>query len=116
MPHIFVNEDSNVINIRFTQEYDPTFLERLYLEIDKIILSKGFFYIFVELKGLTLTYLSKNREWLEMTMNNASIPKYYDYLVEVRIFNTPFITRQILSILSKCVVDIKRKVKFVKDI
>lgn len=115
MPIIFVNDDSNVINIQFTTESDPTFLERLYEEMDNIILSKGFFYIFVELKGLSLTYLSKNRDWLESTMGNASIPKYYEYLVEVRIFNTPFITRQILSLLSKCVVDIKEKVKFVKD-
>lgn len=114
MPEIFVHENSNVINIKFSNESDPTFLDRLYVEMDSIIASKGFFYIFIEMKGLTLNYLSNNRDWLENTMRNDSISQYYDKLVEIQIFNTPFITRQILSILSKCIVDIKKKVKFVK--
>lgn len=114
MPHIFVNENSNVINIQFSHEDDPDFLERLYGEMDNIIKTMGFFYIFIEMKGLTLTYLSKNREWLEKAITNKSISQYYDFLVEVHIFNSPFITRQILSILSKCIVDVKKKVKFIK--
>ena len=114
MPEIFVHENSNVINIQFTNDRDPTFLDRLYSEINTITEKKGYFYIFVEMKGLTLTYLSKNRQWLESTMTHPLVSKYYDFLVEIQIFNTPFITRQILSILSKCSVDIKRKVKFIK--
>jgi len=114
MPLIFVNPDSNVINIKFSLEHDPTFIDRLYSEMNNLIQKVGRFYIFIEMRGLTLTYLSKNRQWLEQTMKSQEITKYYDYLVEVRIFNSPFITRQILSILSKCIVDIKKKVKFIK--
>lgn len=114
MPLIFINENSNVINIKFTTESDPTFLDRLYLEMDKIVKTSGYFYIFIEMKGLTLTYLAKNRAWLEDMLKSASIPHYYEFLVEVRIYNAPFITRQILSILSKCIVDIRTKVKFIK--
>lgn len=114
MPDIFVHEDSNVINIKFSNESDPTFLDRLYSEMDDIIQKRGFFYIFVEMKGISLTYLSKNREWLESTVAQPSVQQYYDFLVEIQIFNTPFITRHILSILSKCSVDIKKKLKFVK--
>jgi len=114
MPIIFVNPGSNVLNIKFSPESDPTFMDRVYLEMNNMIEKVGMFYIFIDMKGMTLTYLSKNRKWLEQTVKTPEINKYYEYLVEVRIFNAPFITRQILSILSKCIVDIKKKVKFIK--
>jgi hypothetical protein len=38
---------------------------------------------------------------------------YNQYLLEVKIFNAPFISKQIYAILSRFVKDLKKKVKFI---
>jgi hypothetical protein len=55
----------------------------------------------------------KNREWIESMMTNLDTNMYNQYLLEVQIFNAPFISKQIYAILSRFVKDLKKKVKFI---
>lgn len=112
MTVISVDLERDILFIKFTPIPQDGFMEKMKFYVDQLN-KKNRYHVHIDLKGLNITYLSKNREWLENMLKSPEIMGYTDNLVEVLIFNAPFIAKQIYAILAKYTKNIKDKIKFV---
>ena len=110
---ISILPETNIVHIQYTANLPTNFVEYINNSITQVIGSYHSFNIHLDLKGLNITTLVQNRSWVESLMNNLDTNTYNEYLYEVKIFNAPFISKQIYTIMSRFVKDIKKKVVFV---
>ena len=112
MTVITVDLERDILFIKFTPIPEEGFIDKMRVYINQLN-AKSNYHVHIDLKGLNITYLSKNREWLENMLKSPELMGYTDNLVEVLIFNAPFIAKQIYAILGRYTKNIKEKIKFV---
>ena len=112
MTVITVDYENDILFIKFTPIPETGFTEKLRSYIIHLN-SKNRYHVHIDLKGLNITHLSKNRLWLEKMLKSPELMGYTDNLVEILIFNAPFIAKQIYAILARYTKNIKEKIKFV---
>jgi len=113
---IHVVPNSNIVHIQYCVNLPDNFVEMIHPTIQGVIAQHQMFAIHLDLKGLNITTLMQNRVWVESLLSRLDAPSYNTFLIEVRIFNAPFISRQIYSIMSRFIKDMKNKVIFVPKI
>ena len=112
MTVITIDLENDILFIKFTPIPEDDFMDKMRLYINQLN-NKNKYHVHIDLKGLNITYLSKNRVWLEDMLKSPELMGYTDNLVEVLIFNAPFIAKQIYTILARYTKNIKDKIKFV---
>lgn len=112
MTVITADMQNDILFIQFTPVPEEGFMEKMRLYINQLN-AKNRYHVHIDLKGLNITHLSKNRVWLENMLKSPELMGYTENLVEVLIFNAPFIAKQIYAILGKYTKNIKEKIKFV---
>jgi hypothetical protein len=113
---IHILEETNIIFIRFQPHVPDDFIETANSMILELIQKYNSFTIHLDLKGLNITTLVKNISWIESVFKGVDQTNYNQYLQEVLIFNAPFISKQIYSIMSRFMKDMKHKVRFVPKV
>ena len=109
---IHIIQETNVIHIRYQLNIPENIVENVNGLIVSLIEKYGIFAIHLDLKGLNITTLMRNLSWVESIFSRVDSNQYNQYLEEVLIFNAPFISKQIYSIIKRWFKDIKNKVKF----
>lgn len=112
MTVITIDLENDILFIKFTPIPEDDFMDKMRLYINQLN-NKNKYHVHIDLKGLNITYLSKNRAWLEDMLKSPELMGYTENLVEVLIFNAPFIAKQIYTILARYTKNIKEKIKFV---
>jgi hypothetical protein len=110
---ICIIPETNIISIQYNKVIPDDFVEKLNSFIMNTVSMHNRFVIHMDLKGLNITTLMKNRAWVESLFYRIDANYYESFLQEVCIFNAPFISKQIYSIMTRFVKNIKTKVKFV---
>jgi len=105
--------NSNIVHIQYCVNLPDNFVELIHTIIQQVIVEHQTFSIHLDLKGLNITTLMQNRSWVESLLSRLDAPSFNAFLMEVRIFNAPFISRQIYAIMSRFIKDMKQKVIFV---
>jgi len=105
--------DSNIIHVCYIPSLPSTFLEEIQLIIQEKIGIYGNFQIYLDLKGLNITTLSRNIPWIENVMSHFNANVFEPKLEHVYIFNAPFIAKPVYSLISRFVRNIKGKITFV---
>lgn len=112
MTLIHFHPENSLIHIQFTTQSNPNFIDELFCYIEQLSV-KGGYSVSVDLKGLNITYLSKNKAWIEEIIKFKNVDGYTDKLVEIKFFNTPFIAKQVYSLLTRHIRGINEKIVFV---
>lgn len=112
MTIINVDLERDILFIKFTPIPEDGFMDKLRCYINQLN-AKNKYHVHIDLKGLNITHLSKNKTWLENMLKSPELMGYTENLVEVLIFNAPFIAKQIYAILARYTKNIKEKIKFV---
>jgi len=112
MTVISLDLEHNILFIKFTPVNEQGFVEKMRNYI-KQLNAKESYHVHIDLKGLNITHLSKNRKWLETMLQSPELMNYTDNLVDILIFNAPFIAKQIYAILTRYTKNIKEKIKFI---
>jgi CRAL/TRIO domain len=115
MNHQVIMNDigTNIIRVSYGPSLPSTFMQDIQTVIQEKIHNYGSFQIYLDLKGLNITTLSRNIPWIENIMSNFNANTYEPQLEHVYIFNAPFIAKPVYSLISRFVRNIKGKITFV---
>jgi hypothetical protein len=111
--NIVNDEGTNIIRVSYCASLPSTFIGDIQIIIQEKIENYGNFQIYLYLKGINITTLSRNIPWIENIMCNFNSTTYENQLQHVFIFNAPFIAKPIYSLISRYVRNIKGKITFV---
>ena len=113
-PQIVENiQNSDIIKIRYHTNLPTDFMDTVQSIIVEKINDYNSFTIHLDLKGLNITTLVRNKSWIENLMANISPTNYESFLKNVFIYNAPFIAKHIYSLISRHVRNIKEKIVFI---
>lgn len=114
MTILFIEPNSNVLNIQYTTHCPENFAETMNLYIESLIRIHTKFLIDIDLKGLNISTLVKQQEWINQVMHDLTLEQYFPNLEEVRIHNASLIAKQVMGMLSRVIQkDTFQKIKFV---
>ena len=105
--------DTNIIYIKYQPTIPGDVVQLINDCIQTLIEKHQGFIIHLDLKGLNITTLIQNREWIDSVFHRMETTNYNSYLVSVNIYNAPFISRQLYTMMSRYLKDLKKKVTFV---
>jgi len=111
---LFVEPNSNVLHIKYTAYAPPNFTAAMDTHIETLIRTHGKFFICVDLKGLNISALVKQQEWLSQVATTSSVNQYSAYLEEIHIHNASLIAKQVMGLLKRIIrKDVVDKIRFV---
>jgi hypothetical protein len=116
MTILYIEPESNILFVKYTLTLDMEFTEKLQKYIVHLVETFGQFSVYLDLKGLNITNLANQQGWLEGLIANPNVNQYSDHLIEIKIYNAPLIAKQIFSIISRLLKDIKGKIHFVPKV